>query len=71
MDSEERVISSIESLEAQLELAREFVRLKKWENLNLVVQSITRAASCLVESTLTANLEPPSARSKRAGASPD
>lgn len=71
MDSEERVISSIESLEAQLELARDFVRLKKWENLNSVVQSITRTASCLAESTLTAALEPPAARAKRAGASTD
>jgi hypothetical protein len=67
MDPEERVIGSIESLEAQLEIAREFVRLKKWTNLGSVVQSIARTASCLAETTSTAKLEHPAAFSRHAG----
>jgi hypothetical protein len=69
MDQEERVIGSIESLEAQLEMAREFVRLKKWENLGSVVQSIARTASCLAEATLIAKFEHPAALSRHAGTS--
>ena len=69
MDAEERVIGSIESLEAQSEMAREFVRLKKWENLGSVIQSIARTASCLAEATLIAKLEHPAALPRRAGGS--
>jgi hypothetical protein len=54
VDPERQVIGSIESLEAQLEIAREFVRAKKWENLDLVVQNIVRTVSCLADATLTA-----------------
>jgi len=69
MDAESRVIGPIESLEAQLEMAREFVGLKKWENFELVVQSITRTAACLAEATAILRIERPAAHSKVAGAS--
>ena len=54
MDPERQVIGSIESLEAQLEIAREFVGAKKWENLDLVVQNIVRTVSCLSEAASAA-----------------
>lgn len=69
MDTESRVIGPIESLEAQLEMARECVRLKNWESLELLVQSITRAAACLAEATAIAKITRPSVRSKSAGSS--
>ena len=62
MDAEGRVVSSLESLEAQVEIVREFVRLRRWENVDLVVQNITRTASCLAEAALTAKLELPGTR---------
>lgn len=67
MDPEERVISSIESLEAQLEMAREFLRLRKWDNLELVVGNITRTVSCLSESAVAAKVEQPSFQRRLAG----
>ena len=71
MELEERVIGSIESLEAQLEMAREFVRLRKWTSLSSIVWSITRAAECLAESASKSatNLQRSERRSK-ASASP-
>ena len=62
MDPEERIINSIESLEAQLEMAREFLRLKKWANLDLVVQNIARTVNRLAESAVAATVEHPSMR---------
>ena len=69
MDSDTLILNAIESLEAQLESLRECVRLKQWEKLDLLGQSICRGASFLTEAISIAELKVPTSRPSAASIS--
>ncbi len=57
----DQIITSVESLEAQLDRAKEYLREGDWERLELLAGGITRTASYLASAVSNLNVQAPAA----------